>query len=98
MMRNQDLHWSAWSTDLGGSCEACPMLKALIPAGSLNAPLFGRVCQEIVGEINAFHAELRSKLRYSVGQVGGDTPYRVPQEFRGGVPGRQGENLRATAF
>jgi hypothetical protein len=93
MMRNQDLHWSAWSTDLGGSCEACPMVKALIPAGSLNARLFAQVCQEIAGEINAFHAELRGKLRYSLGQVGGDTPYRVPQEFPGDTPMRQAENL-----
>lgn len=63
---------------------------ASLPTESLNVHLFGRVCQEIAGEINAFHAELRSKLQYSVGQVVMNGPYpAVRQEVRGGVPQRQ---------
>lgn len=93
LMRNRDLCWSSWAMDIGQSCEACLHVAASLPPENLDARLFGRVCQEIVGEINAFHAELRSKFQYSVGQVSVDNPYRVQQEFRGDLPRRQGENL-----
>lgn len=95
LMRNRDLHWSSWTMELGESCEACPYVTASVPPEGLSAELFGHVCQEIVGEINAFHAELHSKFAYGLGQATMDTSYRVQvqQDVRGGLPMRQGNNL-----
>jgi hypothetical protein len=93
MLRSRDLHYAAWKMDIGGSTEACFYVGSSLPASSLDSRVFGFVCQEITWEINAFHAELRSKFAYGGGQVGGDARSAVRQEFRGGLPMRQGDNL-----
>jgi hypothetical protein len=93
LMRNKNLHWSSWTMTIGQSCEACLYVGASIPPSSLNAWLFGNVCQELVNEVRAFHQELHDRFRYSLGGDAVEAPYLPPQPGRSGVPQRRGDNL-----
>lgn len=92
LLRSLDLTWAAWNMSIGQSTEACLCVVARFPAAAMNAGLFRDVCDEIAGEIRAFHQELRDKFSYGMGDVVVDPS----QSYRSGVPVRRGEDLPQT--
>lgn len=85
LLRNMELHFSAWAIAIGGSCEACPTVAALVPRRSLDAALFNTVCHEIRDELIAFHNELHAKFRYDA------PPYSPAPPVGGGGGSGQAE-------
>ena len=92
MLRNRDLHWSSWTMDLGGSCEACTYVAASLPTESLNARLFGSVCREIAGEAQRFSC--RAAGQVAVRRGPGDGGYPLPGTGTAGSAGRPADAAR----
>lgn len=100
LMRNFELRWPSWAMSIGESCEACLCLVARIPAASINGPLFGQVCREMIEELDAFRKELANKFRYDIGTATDATGQQTKDigtlgQQGGGVPRRKpwDENL-----
>lgn len=69
LMRNLDLLVSGWCLNIHASCEAQLYLMAQLPVAGMTPELFGTVCQEIAGELDGFHQELREKFKYGLGGI-----------------------------
>jgi hypothetical protein len=90
LLRSLSLTWGSWQMSIGQSSEACLCVRARLPAAALTAELFRDVCEEIAGEIRAFHQELHDKFAYNMGTVMTDGP---TPGGRGGLAVRQDDNL-----
>ncbi len=76
LMRNLDLYFSGWAVSIGGSCEACLTLAALVPRQALDARLFDNVCREVRDELIGFHQELHAKFLYAAPPFPASPPVR----------------------
>jgi hypothetical protein len=83
LLRNTSMTWAAWGMSIGQSCEACLYVTAASPRRAMDSRVFNAICQEMTGEIRAFHEELHSKFAYDLGDV---VPEAMPRNVRGGVP------------
>jgi hypothetical protein len=70
LLRSMNLNWCNWLMEIADNCQAQPFLWGMWPTVVVTPEFFQTVCNEMVGEIRDFHAELRDKFQYGGNAAG----------------------------